>query len=236
LERHRKTTISQPLEQIVGMKHITIWDLPLRIFHWSLVGLVSAAIISGEVGGNALEWHVTIGLAILALLLFRVLWGFAGGTHAKFSNFVPGPQRILTYLKGRGEKPIGHNPIGALSVIAMLLVLLLQAVTGLFSNDDILTEGPLYALVSKDTSDFLTYIHSVNQYVMYILLALHAGAIIYYRLVKREDLVRPMLTGRKQVAHAISDVYAGNTGSVRIATLLLAASAALVWVVATHWK
>lgn len=218
------------------MKHITIWDLPLRIFHWSLVGLVSAAIISGEVGGNALEWHVTIGLAILALLFFRVLWGFAGGTHAKFANFVPSPQKILAYLKGDGEKPIGHNPIGALSVIAMLLVLSLQAVTGLFSNDDILTEGPLYALVSKDTSDFLTYIHTINQYVMYVLLALHAGAIIYYRLVKREDLVRPMLTGRKQVAHTVSDVYAGSAGSVRIAALLLAASAALVWVVATHWK
>lgn len=218
------------------MKHITIWDLPLRIFHWSLVGLVAAAIISGEIGGNALEWHVTIGLAILALLLFRVLWGFAGGTHAKFSNFVPGPQKILTYLKGHGEKPVGHNPVGALSVIAMLLVLLLQAVTGLFSNDDILTEGPLYALVSKDTSDFLTYIHTVNQYVMYALLALHAGAIIYYRLVKREDLVRPMVTGRKQVAHTVSDVHAGSVGSVRNATLLLAASAALVWVIATHWK
>jgi cytochrome b len=215
------------------MKHITIWDLPLRIFHWLLVVFFAAAVITAKLGGNALEWHVYTGLAVLVLLLFRVLWGFVGGTHAKFSNFVRGPRAILAYLQGSGEKHIGHNPIGALSVITMLVVLLIQAITGLFANDDIFTEGPLYALVSKDTSDYLTHIHTLNQYVMYGILVLHIGAIIYYRLFKRENLVRPMLTGRKHVPHSISDVHTGN---VWVATALLASSSGVVWAIATLWK
>lgn len=218
------------------MKHITVWDLPLRIFHWLLVGLVVAATVSAKLGGNALDWHVRFGLATLALLIFRVLWGFIGGTHAKFANFIRGPRTVLAYIKGTAEKPLGHNPIGALSVIAILLVLFLQAITGLFSNDDILTEGPLYALVSKDTSDYLTHIHTINQYIMYGLLALHIAAILYYRLFKKEDLVRPMLTGRKKVQSSIAEFYTVSLGSVRAALLVLSASSGVVWFIATHWK
>lgn len=218
------------------MKTITVWDLPLRIFHWLLVALVVAATISAQLGGNALDWHVRFGLATLALLIFRVLWGFIGGTHAKFSNFIRGPRTIFAYIKGTAEKPLGHNPVGALSVIAILLVLFSQAITGLFSNDDILTEGPLYALVSKDTSDYLTYIHTFNQYIMYGLLALHVGAIFYYRLFKKEDLVRPMVTGRKQVHASIAEIYKGNVGSLRSAVVIISVSSALVWFIATYWK
>lgn len=218
------------------MKNITVWDLPLRIFHWALVALVVAATVSAKLGGNALDWHVRFGLATLALLIFRVLWGFIGGTHAKFSNFIRGPRTILAYVKGTADKPLGHNPIGALSVIAILLVLFSQAITGLFSNDDILTEGPLYVLVSKDTSDYLTHIHTLNQYLIYGLLALHVGAILYYRLFKKEDLVRPMVTGRKQVNASIADLYSGSVGSLRSAIVIISASSAVVWFIATHWK
>ena len=218
------------------MKKITVWDLPLRIFHWALVALVIAATVSAKLGGNALDWHVRFGLATLALLIFRVLWGFIGGTHAKFSNFIRGPRTIFAYIKGTADKPLGHNPIGALSVIAILLVLFAQAITGLFSNDDILTEGPLYALVSKDTSDYLTHIHTLNQYIMYGLLALHIGAILYYRLFKKEDLVRPMVTGRKQVHPSIAEIYNGSVGSLRSAVVIISASSALVWFIATYWK
>ena len=225
-----------PVGAYTIMKQITVWDLPLRIFHWSLVALFAVAVISAKLGGNALEWHVYSGLALLALLVFRVLWGFFGGTHAKFSNFIRGPKAILGYLKGSGEKTIGHNPLGALSVIAILLALFFQAITGLFSNDDILTEGPLYNLIDKDTSDYLTHLHTFNQYVLYALLALHIGAILYYRLVKRENLVRTMLTGRKEVPPTIADTYASRSGSVWVATILLASSSGLVWVIATHWK
>ena len=218
------------------MKSIHVWDLPLRLFHWALVALVIAAVVSAKLGGNALDWHVRFGLATLALLIFRLLWGFIGGTHAKFSNFIRGPKTIWAYLKGLADKPLGHNPMGALSVIAILLVLFTQAITGLFSNDDILTEGPLYALVSKDTSDYLTHLHTLNQYVMYGLLALHVGAILYYRLFKKENLVRPMLTGRKQVHPSIADIYNGNVGSLRSAVAVISASSVLVWFIATYWK
>ena len=218
------------------MKSIHVWDLPLRLFHWALVALVIAAVVSAKLGGNALDWHVRFGLATLALLIFRLLWGFIGGTHAKFSNFIRGPKTIWAYLKGLADKPLGHNPMGALSVIAILLVLFTQAITGLFSNDDILTEGPLYALVSKDTSDYLTHLHTLNQYIMYGLLALHVGAILYYRLFKKENLVRPMLTGRKQVYPSIAEIYNGSVGSLRSAVAVISASSVLVWFIATYWK
>jgi len=218
------------------MKSIHVWDLPLRLFHWALVALVIAAVVSAKLGGNALDWHVRFGLATLALLIFRLLWGFIGGTHAKFSNFIRGPKTIWAYLKGLADKPLGHNPMGALSVIAILLVLFAQAITGLFSNDDILTEGPLYALISKDTSDYLTHLHTLNQYLMYGLLALHVGAILYYRLFKKENLVRPMFTGRKYVHPSIAEIYNGSVGSLRSAVVVISASSVLVWFIATYWK
>lgn len=218
------------------MKHITVWDLPLRIFHWALVGLVIAATVSAKLGGNALEWHTRFGLAILALLVFRIIWGFVGGTHAKFSSFIRSPKTIIAYLKGKTDKPLGHNPIGALSVIAILAILIAQAVTGLFSNDDIMTEGPLYALVSKDTSDYLTHLHTWNQYVIYGFLALHVGAILYYRLFKKEDLVKPMVTGRKQVSASIAEFYTSSVGNVYSGLVTFTASSAFVWFIASYWK
>ena len=213
------------------MKHITVWDLPLRIFHWALVILVIAATVSAKLGGNALEWHVRFGLAILVLLVFRLIWGFVGGTHAKFSSFIRSPKTVIAYLKGRTAKPLGHNPIGALSVIAILVILITQSVTGLFSNDDIMTEGPLYALISKDTSDWLTHIHTLNQYMIYGLVALHIG-----RLFKNEDLVRPMITGRKQVSASIADFYTASVGNIYSAVATFSASSAFVWFLANYWK
>lgn len=217
------------------MKHITVWDLPLRIFHWALVILLIAAIVTAKIGGNALEWHVTIGLSILGLLIFRVLWGFIGGKHAKFSSFIRGPKTILAYIKGQGEKPLGHNPVGALSVIGMLLALFVQAITGLFATDAILTEGPLYSLVDSDSSDYLTSIHTASQYAIYAILALHIAAIVYYRVIKKDNLVLPMLTGRKKVSH-VSEHYLNAEGSLWKALILAAASYGAVWVLATQWK
>lgn len=217
------------------MKYIKTWDIPLRVFHWSLIALFATAIITVKIGGNALEWHVLSGLALLALLIFRILWGFAGGTYAKFSNFIRGPRAILGYVKGKGDKTIGHNPLGGWSVVAMLALLLAQVITGLFANDDIFTEGPLYSLVDKDTSDYLTYLHTVNQYVLYGLIGLHVAAIIYYRLFKRENLVSAMITGRKQVPASIPDAHASQGGHVILGLVLLAASVGITWFISTHW-
>lgn len=184
-----------------------VWDLPTRLFHWTLVLLVTFSIVSAKVGGNWIDWHMRSGILILALLAFRVIWGFVGPHHAKFANFVRSPSSVMAYARSlRGASAAarvaqaGHNPLGALSVLAILAVLLLQASTGLFANDSISTEGPLAKHVSSATSDLLTKIHKADQVVIYVLIALHLGAILYYAIAKRDNLVRPMLTGDKPVA------------------------------------
>lgn len=209
---------------------IKVWDAPLRLFHWMLAVLVTVSIVTGLAGTDYLHWHVRSGYAILALLLFRFAWGFAGGTFARFSNFVRGPGTVLDYLRGRGSRTLGYNPLGGLSVLAMLSVLLLQTATGLFANDDIYTEGPLARLVSKETSDFLTTVHKYNYPVICGLIALHLSAIAYYFVVKKENLLLPMIHGWKRAAAAPAGVRAGSLG---LAAVLVAAAAAVVWLVVT---
>ncbi len=171
-----------------------VWDLPTRLFHWSLVVLVVAAFVTAKVGGNAMAWHGRLGLAILGLLVFRIAWGFVGSTYARFAQFVRGPAAIRAYLKGewRGQ---GHNPIGALSVLALLGVLAAQAATGLFANDDIAFEGYLYPLVGSELSGKITGIHHLLEKALMLLVALHVGAIVFYARVRKHNLVKPMLTG-----------------------------------------
>lgn len=209
------------------MNKVLVWDLPLRLFHWLLVLLVLVSVVSANIGGNAMQVHMLSGYSILALLLFRILWGFLGGTHARFATFVRGPAAVIAYLRGNGgDRQLGHNPAGAWSVILMLAVLLLQAATGLFANDDIATEGPLAKLVSKALSDRITGIHYLNVKLLFALIGLHLSAIAFYLFYKRDNLVRPMLTGFK-------DAGAGETaqggGKTWLAAVLLAACGACVY-------
>jgi cytochrome b len=177
---------------------ILLWDLPLRIFHWSLVLAVTTAIVSAKIGGEWMELHGKAGLAIIGLLVFRVTWGIVGSTHARFSNFAPTPAKIRNYLKGKWQG-IGHNPLGALSVFALLGLLAAQATTGLFSNDDISFNGPLYVLVEQNVSDRLTGWHHQLSNVLFVLLGLHLIAVFFYVIIKRNNLIKPMLTGWKTV-------------------------------------
>lgn len=180
-----------------------VWDLPVRLFHWALAVLILVLFITGNLGGNWLEWHKRAGFTVLALLLFRVIWGLVGNYHARFVNFVRGPRRVAAYVKtlaaGTNKPFPGHNPLGALSVLALLVIVALQAVTGLFANDDIMLEGPFAAKVSKQVSDFLTRIHKLNADLLLFLIALHVLAIAYYYFVKKEDLLTPMFTGVKRL-------------------------------------
>ena len=180
------------------MKRIKLWDLPTRIFHWSMLGLVLGASISVQIGGNAMVWHGRFGVAVLGLLAFRLTWGLIGSTYARFLTFVRGPQTILAYLRGQW-RGVGHNPLGALSVLGMLCVLSAQALTGLFANDDIAFRGPYAVLVSTDTSNWITGLHKTNVWVLGFLIATHLGAIAFYARVKRENLVKPMVLGYKDV-------------------------------------
>lgn len=214
------------------MHKIPVWDLPLRIFHWSLAVLVVAAVITGKIGGNAFDWHLPIGYAILTLLLFRLVWGIVGGYHARFANFVRGPRTILAYLRGQVAVPAGHTPLGALSVIAMLLLLLVQGGLGLFANDDVLVEGPLYKLVSKDTSDWLTGWHKTNFYLILGLIGLHLGAILYYQIARRRNLTRGMILGHQEFPHPEPAPPAAG-GSPALAVAVLAGCALAVRAVVT---
>ncbi|MFH1984682.1 MAG: cytochrome b/b6 domain-containing protein [Pseudomonadota bacterium] len=208
---------------------ITVWDLPTRIFHWTLVTLVGISLATGYAGGNWMLWHVRSGTALLALLGFRLAWGVVGGRHARFISFVRGPSEVWRYaaslIRKDAPRHLGHNPMGGWSVLAMLGALLVQVVTGLFANDDIFTEGPLYPLVSKATSDMLTGIHEINQGVLITLIVLHLGAIFFYLVVKRDNLIGPMITGRKDWPEAAP----ASEGRLWLAAVIAAVSAAGVF-------
>ena len=197
---------------------IRIWDLPTRLFHWALVLAVLGSFISADDDGGVLEWHARFGYFILSLLLFRVIWGFTGSHYARFFNFIKSPKAVLSYLKNPTEVP-GHNPLGALSVIALLGFLLLQAVTGLFASDDIAFEGALVKYVSSSVTELITSIHRLNESVLITLVALHIGAILYYRWMKKTDLVKPMVTGDKEWAEKIP--VARDSFSLRLIAVVI---------------
>ena len=195
----KKTDTSSAIDD--RLVALPVWDLPTRLFHWLLVVLVAVSFTTGIIGGNAMQYHEWSGFAILDLLVFRIIWGFVGGRPSRFSDFVKGPAAVWHYattlVRGNSEGYLGHNPLGGWSVLAMLLVLLIQAATGLFANDDIISEGPLYLWVSKPVSDWLTAVHRLNRYLIMVLVAIHVAAVLFYLWVKHDNLIKPMITGIK---------------------------------------
>jgi cytochrome b len=208
-----------------------VWDLPLRVFHWSLVAAVTTAIVTAELGGAWMEWHGRAGLAVVGLLVFRAAWGVLGSATARFANFAPSPARLKRYVRGEW-RGVGHNPLGALSVFAMLALLALQAGTGLFGNDDIAFTGPLNHLVDDTLGERLTGWHRWLANGLFVLLGLHVAAIAFHELVKRHALVGPMLTGWRRGAAAGSRSFAAGSRRGLAAALALAAIAvvAIAWV------
>lgn len=177
------------------MKKVRIWDLPLRLFHWVLAALIVAAIVTENIGGNAMIWHFRIGYAVLTLLAFRILWGFVGSRYSRFSSFLYSPAALMAYLRNPSFKLPGHSPLGALSVFALLLVLAGQALSGLFSTDDIAFDGPMVKFVSSEWVERLTWYHTeVSAYLVYFFVGLHVAAIAWYAF-RRRNLVTPMITG-----------------------------------------
>lgn len=194
--QHFKVEASYPLNM---KKIIRVWDLPIRLFHWMLVLCIIGSFISVNIGGNAIQWHAYFGYSILCLLIFRIIWGFIGSTHARFISFFPSKQAILAYLQGSSPRVLGHNPVGALSVFALLFVLCVQVTTGLFVDDEIAFQGPLAKYVSSSVSSFLSQIHEGNQVVIYTLIAIHVAAIWFYKKFKGENLIKPMISGDKEI-------------------------------------
>ncbi len=215
---------------------VRVWDLPTRVFHWLLALCVVTSVVSAKIGGNALVWHFRSGYVVFTLLAFRALWGLAGGHWSRFGNFAYAPATLLRYLCGRSHAnehhEVGHNPLGALSVFGFLALLAAQVGTGLFADDEIASSGPLIKFVSGATSLTLTRWHKgFGQWLIFALVMLHVGAILYYELKKRRGLVRAMLTGDKHLT-APAPASVDNARSRGVALLLLAACAGgVAWIV-----
>jgi cytochrome b len=182
---------------------VKVWDLPTRVFHWALLVVFLFQAASGWIGGELMRWHLYSGYALLILVVFRILWGFAGGTHARFASFLAGPAatfRFARRLFSRQAVPqLGHNPLGGWSVVLMLASLALQAATGLAANDGVMTEGPLVKWVSIETSHLLSLVHRWNFWVLVVLASLHTLAVVFHLVVKKDDVLTPMFTGEKLV-------------------------------------
>lgn len=195
---------------------VFVWDIPVRLFHWTLVALMIALMITGKILEGAIELHATLGRIALALVLFRLMWGVAGSSYARFSQFVRGPGIVLTYarslLSRQPEFVAGHNPLGGWMVLALLAVVLVQALLGLFANDDILFDGPLAYLVSKESSDYLTGLHADLFNGLLVLVGLHVAAVIWHKLFKGEDLLAAMFTGHKELPPGVEAENARGGG------------------------
>ena len=222
---------SRPAEMTAAGTPVRLWDLPVRLVHWSFV--IGIAVMWWSAENHRLDLHFKVGLVLLGLVVFRLLWGLVGSSTARFASFVKGPGAIRAYLArhkdGTAEHAVGHNPLGALSVIGLLGILGLQIGLGLFAQDtDAVNSGPLNFLVSYDTAKSISHFHGFVFNLILALVAIHIAAILYYRFIKRDNLVSPMITGRR--------VFETSVAAPRIAPLWLAlvcaalAAALAVWV------
>jgi cytochrome b len=210
-----------------------VWDLPTRLFHWTLVVLIALQYATGEFHVLDMRWHFWLGYATLALISFRMLWGIFGSQTSRFAHFVRGPDAVLRYLRSQLSKNpqvnIGHNPLGGWSVLALLLCVGVQTVTGLFASDEIDTDGPYVTLVSARTVKLMTRLHNWNENVLLALIALHVVAVLLYLLLKRENLIMPMITGRKSVQGAESLRFASAWLALGLLAISASFVALLVW-------
>ena len=211
-------------------KHL-IWDLPLRIFHWSFALTILACWYTAENKEDYIELHLQLGFVAIGLLIFRILWGVVGPKHARFSQFVPSPRKLIAYLKSdkKNRSTAGHNPMGALMVILMILLISLQAISGLFINDDVFSSGPYYGSISKDLEAIMSFLHHNTFDVMIGAIALHLAAIFYYWRVENKNLVLPMITGKK------SEKDVSKSDAIPHSKLVLAAIIAICCISFVYW-
>lgn len=202
---------------------IRVWDLPTRVFHWALAASVLGLAVTGTIGGSWMNWHFRLGYGVLALLLFRLVWGMVGGRWSRFSAFLYAPKSLMDYLGGRGrpEHSVGHTPLGAASVFALLGVLMAQAGSGLLSDDEIAFAGPLTSFVPGAMVELATWYHSdVGKWMVLGLVLLHLVAIAVYSW-RRHALVSAMLHGDKEMAvdahHSRDDAWSRATALLVLA-------------------
>ena len=232
-------TNSEPIEPSIhgaALRAVRVWDLPTRLFHWVLALAVVGSVVTAKIGGNATVWHFRLGYLVLGLLLFRLVWGVVGGHWSRFATFVRGPGTVLRYLRGQtrpGEHlDVGHNPLGAGSVLALLTILAVQVGTGLVADDEIASVGPLNRFVDTATGLAATGWHKTGgQWIIIGLVVLHIAAIVFYKVRHGKDLVGPMVRGDKQLAEdapASADDMRTRLKAVVIIAVIAAAVAFVV--------
>jgi len=216
-------------------KQDLIWDLPLRLFHWLFAISILASWYTSEQEGEMIELHMQLGYFILGLVIFRLIWGFAGTKHSRFSEFFPTPSKIINYLRESETdhqiKYAGHNPLGSLMVFLMILLIVLQAVSGLFINDDIFSSGPYYGILSAEMEKTMTFIHHNTFNVMIGAIVMHVLAIVYYRLKMKTDLVTPMITGKKSEYEIDSNDAISHSRLLAAIVIAIAVAAFVYWLV-----
>jgi cytochrome b len=211
---------------------VRVWDVPTRLVHWLLVVLIAFSWWTAETG--RLQWHRWSGYVLLGLMLFRIYWGFAGSSTARFGRFVRGPRTIVSYLKGTWTPAAGHNPLGAVSVVALLVLLLLQIALGLFAVDvDGIESGPLSEFVSFETGRAAAGWHEAVFNVLMTVIALHVLAVLYYLLVKRQNLIAAMVTGKRAFLSGVAPLQRGSARRL-IAGIVL--SAAITWAISKAFR
>jgi cytochrome b len=217
------------------MNHsVRIWDLPTRFCHWALFLCILGSAATALTGGNWMVWHFRLGYAVFALLLFRLVWGLVGGRWSRFASFIYTPSAVINYLRGRAlpEQLAGHNPLGAGSVFAMLLFLMAQVGSGLFSDDEIASAGPLTALVSNAWVSTASWYHKeVGSFILLALVLTHIAAVMFYLWKKKENLIRPMLHGDKALPVALEPSRDDAVSRVSALLLLGVCAGVVAWVV-----
>jgi len=206
---------------------VRVWDIPTRLFHWVLVLLLLTSYVTAQL--DELDWHIRSGECILALLLFRLVWGVIGSDTARFSRFVRGPGAVWRHFIAHDPNDtVGHNAAGGWAVLAMLVVLCVQVGTGLFADDDISTQGPFGQFVARPTRLLLTGLHQRNVNILLALVALHVVAIALYWRVRRQNLVLPMLSGVARLPASVAPPRL--RGMIRAAVVFAGSAAVAYWI------
>ena len=209
-----------------------IWDLPVRLFHWCFALTMLGSWYTSGQEGEFLEYHMQLGYFALGLLSFRICWGFVGPKHARFSQFIPSPGKLLSHLKtikqGNTAPSAGHNPLGSLMVLAMITLISLQAISGLFISDDVFTSGPYYGSLDEKAEQVMNSIHHNIYNYIWLSIGLHLLAIAYYWRVKKQNLVLPMITGKKSPPQ-VSAADGINSSRLALAGIVVIATASFIY-------
>jgi cytochrome b len=211
-----------------------VWDLPLRLFHWLFAVSIMASWATAEAGFNWMQWHMRLGYWTAGLLIFRIIWGFVGPRHARFSSFLTRPSGTWRYIQGltgaaKAIESVGHNPLGGLMVILMLLLVAFQVTTGLFATDDIVWTGPYNPAVSGDTAKLLTSLHHKNFNLILAAICLHVAAIAYYAFVKKQNLVPAMVTGWKPAEAVPAEQAISGSQILKAILVIVVSTGAVYW-------